>query len=84
MSVSRASICVVPMRDAADGSFSSSVAMEMRAATLKAGGGMPRQPKPRDPRELEKRFTQVLVSIQVLSILYFISVTWFSFNGLII
>lgn len=61
MSVSRASICVVPVSDAGDGGISGVPGVEMRAATLKAGGAQ-RTPKPHDPRELEKRFTQVLVS----------------------
>ena len=65
----RASISVVPVRGAIDGanemSGPSVPSVEMRAATLKAGGASLRQPKPRDPRELEKRFTQVLVGCKL-------------------
>ena len=46
---------------------SSLPSVEMRAATLKAGGASSRQPKPRDPRELEKRFTQILVSYVIFA-----------------
>ena len=57
----RTSISVVSMAGDGDYPAMPPPPVDVRASTLKAGGA-PRLPKPRDPRELEKRFLKVLVS----------------------